>query len=313
MLSISKVRFSSLVRFLLPTAMVLCCAAPSVAQDLDSRAGRLLQQRQDKAKQLQPPEKHGLESALFEFKNRRWLERFQAGYKGFHPMLGGLSTGSGFALGAQYLRTGVANNSLDFYASGQASFIGYQRYRTGLSAPRLANGHATLAFDFTQNNAPQEDFYGVGSDSQESDRANYRLETTEYAFKAGVRPVRHVEVGVRAGFFNTNVGHGTDTRFPSVEDVFSPLAAPGVNLQPHYKYAGAYAGFDSRDSELNPRSGGNYKVEGRYYHDDLGVFSFRRWRAEVQQYFPFFNQRRVIAFRGRVDLTDSNSDQFVPF
>jgi outer membrane protein assembly factor BamA len=123
-----------------------------------------------------------------------------------------------------------------------------------------------------------------------------------------------LEVGIRAGFFNTNVGHGTDSRFPSVEDVYSPLSAPGVNHQPHYKYTGGFAGFDSRDSPLNPRSGGNYQVEGRYYLDhDHGEFSFRHWRVEVQHYFPFFNERRVIAFRGKVELTDTNSDQTVPF
>jgi len=308
MLSITR------VNFLLLSAMILICAVSSAAQEPDTREGRLLQQRQAKASQLRPPEKHGLESALFEIKDRRLIERYQAGYKGFHPMLGGLSTGSGFALGAQYLRSGFANNSLDFSASGQASFVGYQRYRLGLSAPRLADRHLALSFDFTQNNAPQEDFYGVGAGSLESARANYRLETTEYAVKAGVRPVTHVELGVLGGFFNTNVGHGTDSRFPSVEEVFSPVNAPGVNHQPHYRYAGGYAGFDSRDAPLNPRSGGNYQVEGRYYMDhDLEAFSFRLWRAEVQQYFPFFNERRVIAFRGRVELTDSNSDQAVPF
>ena len=171
-----------------------------------------------------------------------------------------------------------------------------------------------MSFDFTHNNAPQEDFYGAGSDSKESNRTNYRLETTEYSARAGVRPIGKLEVGVRAGVLNTNVGHGTDSRFASVEEVFSPNDAPGVDYQPHYKYAGGFASLDFRDSSLNPRSGGNYRVEGRYYLDrDQRRYSFRHWRMEVQQYFPFFNERRVIAFRGKVELTDSNSDQNVPF
>jgi outer membrane protein assembly factor BamA len=34
---------------------------------------------------------------------------------------------------------------------------------------------------------------------------------------------------------------------------------------------------------------------------------------EAQQYFPFFNQRRVIAVRGKLEMTDANSDQQIPF
>jgi outer membrane protein assembly factor BamA len=34
---------------------------------------------------------------------------------------------------------------------------------------------------------------------------------------------------------------------------------------------------------------------------------------EIQQYIPFFNQRRVIAMRGRLQTTDVNAAQQVPF
>src|SRR5262245_7738867 len=93
-----------------------------------SRAERLQEQRLKKSQNLQPPERSGLEKFFYEFKNRRILERYQAGIMGFHPMLGGLSTGSGFALGTQYRRTQMFDGLLDFSASGQASFAAYQKY-----------------------------------------------------------------------------------------------------------------------------------------------------------------------------------------
>jgi len=298
----------------LVTAITLLGAVQVCAQDLDTRAGRLQQERQAKAQQLTPYKRHGLESLLFELKDRRIMERYQAGYKGFHPMLGGLATGSGFALGAQFRKTDIADGVLNFQTSAQASFAGYQKYQLGLSAPALAKRRVSLAFNFTQNNFPQEDFFGLGSDSAAENRTSYRLETTEYSGSVGFRPIRKLELGGRGAILNTNVGHGTDLRFPSTEEVFEPETTPGLDRQPHYEYAGGFAKFDSRDHPLNPRSGGLYEVEGGYYHDrNLGLYSFRRWRMEVQQYLPFFNERRVIAFRGKLESTDPNSTQQVPF
>ena len=41
--------------------------------------------------------------------------------------------------------------------------------------------------------------------------------------------------------------------------------------------------------------------------------TFRRLELEAQQFIPFFNQRRVIALRGRSDLTYKNRNQTLPF
>jgi outer membrane protein assembly factor BamA len=299
------------------SVLALICAISVCAQDDDTRANRLQRQREDKAKQLQPYKRTKLESELFEVKDRRLIERFQAGYKGFHPLLGGLSTGSGFAMGTQFIKNGIAGGVLNFQTSAQASLNGYQKYQLGLSAPHLAKNRAFLGFDFTLHNSPQEDFYGVGSDSATDNRTNYRLETTEYSGSAGVRPIRalpKLEIGGRGGLLNTNVGHGTDKRFPSVEETFTVDTTPGLDRQPHYKFGSAFVKYDFRDQPLNPRSGGYYIAEGGYYHDgDFGAYSFRRWKMEAQQYFPFFNQRRVIAVRGKLEMTDANSDQQIPF
>src|SRR5499426_1047823 len=86
----------------LVAAVMLLGAVQVCAQDLDTRAGRLQRERQAKSQQLAPYKRNGLESLLFELKDRRIMERYQAGYKGFHPMLGGLATGSGFAIGAHF-------------------------------------------------------------------------------------------------------------------------------------------------------------------------------------------------------------------
>jgi outer membrane protein assembly factor BamA len=206
------------------------------------------------------------------------------------------------------------NRGLTFTASGQASFSAYQRYEMTVEAPRLANDRLFLAFNFRQRNFPQEDFFGIGSDSEETDRTNFRLEDTEYVAVFGVRPTRHVSVGTRVGVLNTNTAPGTDKRFPSVEQRFDVTNTSGIDRQPDYRQTAAFAQYDNRDEPMNPRSGGLYRAEGAYYHDrDFGSYSFRRWNFEAQQYFPFFNQRRVIAARTRLELGDTNPGQQIPF
>jgi outer membrane protein assembly factor BamA len=301
-----------LTLLVLITSLLLVLAVPASAQD--TRAQRLQQQRLDKAKQLKPPERSSVEQFLYEFKERRYLERYQAGFKGFHPMLGGLSTGSGFAFGTQFRPANLAGGALNLAVSGQASLAQYQKYEMSFEAPRLAGQRLLLAFNFRQRNFPQEDFFGIGSDSTEQNRTNFRLEDTEYTASVGVRPLKHLLVGTRFGVLNTNTAPGTDKRFPSVEQLFDSATTAGVDRQPDYHQIGAFAQYDDRDEPGNPRAGGLYRFESAYYDDrDFGAYSFRRWDAEVQKYFPFFNQRRVIAVRGRLQSTDTNPGQQVPF
>jgi outer membrane protein assembly factor BamA len=303
---------ASTVSVVLITTLLLVFALPAFAAD--TRAERLQQQRLEKARDLKPPERSSLERFLFEFKERRYLERYQAGFKGFHPMLGGLSTGSGFAFGTQFRKPDIADGAVNFAVSGQASLAGYQKYEMGVEAPRLASDYLSLAFNFRQRNFPQEDFFGIGSDSKNEDRTDFRLEDTEYSLSLSARPLRYLAVGTRLGVLNTNTASGTDRRFPSIEEVFDATTAPGLDRQPDYHQIGAFAQYDNRDEPLNPRSGGFYRVEAAYYDDrDFGAYSFRRWDVEVQKYFPFFNQRRVIAVRGRLQSTDTNPGQQVPF
>jgi outer membrane protein assembly factor BamA len=293
---------------------VLLCVTPWDLLASDTRSERLQEQRLKKSQNLRPPDRSPLERFFYEFKQRRILERYQAGFMGFHPLIGGLSTGSGFAFGTQFRKTEMTDGLLDFSASAQASLAGYQKYEMGIEAPRLANEHMSLSFNFRQRNYPQEDYFGIGSDSEEKDRTSFRLEDTQYMATLRVRPARNLMLGTRGGILNTNTASGTDKRFPSIEQVFNVSTTPALDRQPDYRFGGAFAQYDNRDAPLNPRSGGIYRVEGIYYDDqDFASYSFRRLDVELQQYVPFFNQRRVIAARSRLQLTDTNPGQQVPF
>jgi outer membrane protein assembly factor BamA len=271
-----------------------------------SRSETLTTARQEKAANLKKPMRASLERALYEIKEKRLLERFQAGFHGFHPILGGIRSGSGFGGG-----TWVESNGIR--TSGQVSLKGYQKYELRVTAPL----HSDLFFaDFraTYRNLPQERFFGTGQNSKKENQVNFRLEDTNYAGRVGITPARHVKTGIVAGWLDTNVGSGTSLRLPTIETVYKATDVAGMANQPDYLQAGAFFEADYRDQPGNPRSGGLYTASYTSFQDrKLGRYDFGQYNIEAQQYFPFFHQRRVIALRAKTTMTQTASDQEVPF
>jgi outer membrane protein assembly factor BamA len=285
---------------------------------VSGQGGRLAQWeglRQRKAQQIRPPVRTGLEKALYEIKEQHVIERLMAGWHGFHPTFGGLHTGSGFALGTEWRQERLSGGIFDVRVAGRLSFKAYERFEFQIGAPRLWNEHLFLDFTTAYRNYPQEDYFGLGPDSLRKDRTNFRLEDASYLGAMGLRGWRkRLSVGVRGGLIAVNVGRGADHRFATTESVFNPANTPGLDYQPDYYQFGGFAQLDWRDEAGNPRSGGNYAAQWNTYGDRTwGRYSFRRYDVELQQYVPFFNRRRVIAFRAKTSLSDTSPGHEVPF
>ena len=153
--SITTVPWNLAGTALIVSALSLFGASGLSAQ---SRAEELRQRREAKSSTLDAPSRGGLENGLYKFENQRLLERLAKGYKSFHPKLGGLATGSGFALGVEYLSDELAEEGVVFRIAGQASPVGYQRYELQLALPELFDNHFLFDFTARHRNYPQEDF-----------------------------------------------------------------------------------------------------------------------------------------------------------
>ena len=70
----------------------------------DTRAAEIEAARRQKAAQMAPDETTGGEKAFLRIKEGKIIERVTAGVAGFRLGFGGLITGSGFAIGPEYLR-----------------------------------------------------------------------------------------------------------------------------------------------------------------------------------------------------------------
>ena len=109
-----------------------------------SRTQEIEQERDKKTALLKPEVVAKPEGFLRNFKDKRYLERFGSGYKGFRPKLGNMVVGSGFAFGPEYFREDIRNGEITFRASAQTSTRGYLKMDTEVTLPRLASSRVNL-------------------------------------------------------------------------------------------------------------------------------------------------------------------------
>jgi outer membrane protein assembly factor BamA len=294
--------------------MLLLVLPVSLLAQVSSRTEEIEAARREKTSQLKPEESSRTERALVYFREHKVLERITAGVAGFRVKLGGLVTGGGFAVGPEYLRRDLADGNLIFRTAAQASIRDYQRYDLQLSAPHFARDKLFFDLFSVHHNYSGINYYGPGPDSKKSGRTDFRLEDTAVDGATGVQPLPHLKLGVSGGYLFVNVGPGADSRFASADKVFTPAQAPGIDFQSNFVRYGAFVMIDYRDRPGGPRRGGSYVAQfDRYVDQRLGLYSFERLQVELQQYLPFFNDRRVIALHGKTVLTNADGGNTVPF
>jgi hypothetical protein len=284
------------------------------AQEPATRKDRLDQLRKEEGGKYGDDEVTRVERGLLWMNDHKVQERLTRGIGGVRIVLGNLITGSGFGLGPEYYRDDLRDGAVQFNVAVRASTRKYILAEAKLEFPRLLARKAYAGIGTRWRNYPGVNYYGPGPDSRKSGRTGYRLEDALHEFGFGYQPVRGAKLGVTGGYLQVNVGPGSDSRYVSTDQVYSPLAVPGLLNQTSFLEGGLLAEYDNRDSPGGAHIGGLYQARFEYYHDlDLKRHTHRRLRLEAQQYIPFFNRRRVIALRGYTNLTFENPGQVVPF
>jgi hypothetical protein len=148
----------------------------------------------------------------------------------------------------------------------------------------------------------------------EDDKTSFAYQPTSFGVTARVRPASVFTIGAGAQYLDINSGAGSSTRVPSIEALFGPADAPGLGTDAKYIRTRAFAAIDWRRPPGYSGSGGLYRVEVANYddRDDLGV-AFRSLEGEVIQLIPILRANWVIALRGLVTITDTDSGDVVPY
>ncbi len=287
---------------------------PSAVAQMDSRAAEIEAARNEKSQNLQPEKPSKTESALLALKEKKTLERISYGIGGLRVKLGGMVQGGGFGIGPEYFRPDLAKGNLVFRTAAQASIRGYQRYDMEFGAPHFARNKLFLNLFAVHHDYTGINYYGPGADSKRASRTDFRIIDTSTDGTFGILPFKHMKMGVSGGYLLVTLGPGQDTRFASTDKVFTPQQAIGIDTRPDFVRVGTFAEYDYRDNPGGPRTGGDYLVEfDRYLARPHTGNDFRRLKVDLQQYVPFFNRRRVLAFHAQSVLTYPDNQSVVPF
>jgi outer membrane protein assembly factor BamA len=282
----------------------------------DTREDTLASHRAEKARDLKPYQPGKLERTLLWFENADPVRKVSP-HDGFYLQYGfqWKPVGAGVGIGAGW-RHDLFDRNARLILGGGISARNYQMLQADLSLPYLAEERVELGVRAVSRHNPQEDFWGLGIGSSKDDRVSYRVDYSDFEGRAIVRPFAWLEAGTRFGRLDGSVGHGTDRRFPAIQERFTNATAPGLSEQPDFGFGEFFATVDYRDEEGDTRNGGFYSLTWREYSDlDFDRYSFRAVDLTLQQFFPIFDKKRVFAVQGRLQsaATDEGAGQTVPF
>jgi outer membrane protein assembly factor BamA len=295
-------------------AFVLWMAAPLAAQGQEptTRAETLQQQREEKAKNLEPPKQGRLERGLMDLESGRVFERILNPPEGIYPKIGNITTGSGISFGPGYRYPRLFDGQAEFSAFVAASFTRYWMIDLRLQAPRLADNRVSLGVHAQRYDFPKEDFFGLGPDSSRDNEVFYGLRNTVLSGYATYRPISWLHLNSGIDHLNPDIDALGDE--DNLLLVFGPAEAPGVLFQPDFFKYWASIDVNRRVPSGNPRQGGRYAITYERYDDsERDLFSFNRVDIDLQHYVPLVRDRRVLALHARAVMTDPDAGAEVPF
>lgn len=300
-----------------------------------TRQERLRQQRLEKKRRLHPPEEGffvGAAASIESFieRNQLVINLPSLDLYGLRPVFGGLRSGAGTTAGLR-LPFYRERDGITSYVEALASLNRYYGVQGTLGYEDSSPWVAYVYGRYWHN--PEEDFYGVGPDSEE-DRSSYRLNEFIGGGLAGYELLPGVLVGGHASYQTNRYGLGQDDSYPTVDEAFLDAEVPGLGTDVDYFSAGAYAEYDSRNiadvraygsrfapTENRLRGISLDATQGFYFAAEAiphfaigkGSYNFTRFNFESQQYLPIRHGYQVLALREFMTLTHTPDGNAIPF
>jgi len=288
--------------FVVSIALCSVVAQAQTAESPTTREEALRKQREAKAAALRPNKPDKVQQALTAIEERGL---FLTARDGFHPKIGNLTTGSGFALGVGYRNRAIFNRYGALDTFGAVSLRKYWALEARTIFPDLARGRISAETVASLREYPSEHFYGLGRDARREDNSSFLLRTARVGGRAAVRIFPLLSVGGGVDYLQPRVGIGRASGIPTTQQLFGASNLTGLFQRADFLRSSIFAEFDYRQPK-NARQGGYYRVERSHYDDrSTGTLTFNRTDVDLRQYIGFLSGRRVIALRGVVSTTDS--------
>lgn len=200
-----------------------------------------------------------------------------------HPVIESVGPGGGFGPGIAYRSPGRSGGPWSFAAR---AVITPRKY--WLTQTRLTHQNDWLHAEFygRARDMKRLNFFGIGADTAEEDRTNYRFLDRSAGVLASVRfPAFDVlAVGGRLEELWPELRGGQHDTLSSIEERFTLLDAPGLDVQPRFTSATVFANLNYPGGNALGRHGFDVQVAYTAYRDhDAGTYNFNRVSLESQQ------------------------------
>lgn len=284
---------------------ILLFAAVTNAQETDTRAGEIASQQAAKAREARKyiPEKG---EALF----NKFENILLSDPSGFYPFLGSVYQGGGLTVGPGYRKYYGDNTA--WHVHGGISIKNYKLLETGTESKDHFHKRLSFGAKLGWRDATQVPFYGLGMKTEKDAQTSFRFQQTSADGHMAVKPKTWAVIRANIAYehWETKAGAGS---FPSIEERFTPVTAPGLGANPSFVHSQFSAGIDWRQSPGYTRRGGLYEVTLHDYHNmSGGAYNFQRMTGEVIQHVPLLRETWVLAGRARVE-TILNENDAVPY
>lgn len=299
-------------RTLLVIAAVSVLPSLARAQEPDTRADLLRREREQKAAQLNPAEPKPLERLLLDLESGRLFERVLNPAEGLYPKFGSITAGSGFSIGPAYRSSGRLGGHVDVSAFAAGSMKKYWMIETRLRMPRLLDERLSVDLHAQRYDYPEEDFFGLGPASARADHVTYGLRSSALGGGAAYAPAGWFTISAAGEYLAPRISAYLEPG--NIGSRFDDASAPGLLEQPDFARYEAAAAVNLRQPRGNPRAGGRYALTYQRFDDlDGSRYGFDRVEADLQQYVPFLNERRVFAFRALASVSEADTGARIPF
>ena len=283
----------------------VACGVSTASAAQESRASEVAAKQAEKAQNLHPYQPGAVEKVLLR------LEQGRLNPPAITVSFDTVHSGGSFTGNLHYRRPYGDRSHL--YGRVAYSFRNYKLLEIGTEVPDLGRKRRlTLATNAGWRDATQVGFWGLGMDTIEDGRANFRFRETYVEGRAEYRASPQVPLsgGVRFEGYELLSGQGSA---PSIEDVYTPASAPGLGDSPDFVHSDVRAAIDTRPPGEYARRGGEYSVGLHHYLDvSGGTYSFARFEAGAIQHIPILRETWVLSMRARFRST-VGEDAVVPY
>ncbi len=257
-----------------------------------------------------------IDRVLTQFEEKKIIKQLKAYMNNpyIHPRFGGTGDGSGFGFGVEFTNNANEPSNVRLSSVLQATFRKYVLATAGISVDPTGGKRERFQMDFTGRYQlrPRDNFYGIGFNSQRSNRSNYDLQERGFNFAARWKMTKSLHVGAGLDFSAARAFDGQDRRFAKTPQLFPTL--PGLVRGASLLSPQVFAEFDQRNSPGNPTKGvyANFTASS---NDSVGKddFGFVNLKFDARGYLPLGTPRRVLAARLIGNFNQAKGGSQIPF